>query len=166
MRIPLPTYDEILQLPARLEGPVPPEFIDTNSHMNIVRYLELGGKALRQRCYDEFGMSGYETRGLSRFVLEHHLTYQAEVLEAEIVSVHVRLIAHSDKALHAVSLIVNRTRQLLACTVESTLLNIDMSARKSSPFPDDVALLLGAALKTDDLDWQAPLCGAMGVSRR
>lgn len=157
-----------MELPAQLEITVPPEFIDENGHMNIGRYLEVGGRGLWRRCQDELGMpESYITdRGLSSFTAEHHLTYLSEMLEGEQVSVHVRLIARSDKVFHAISLIVNQTRQRLACVMEAMIVHMDMGPRRPSPFPDDVASLLDAGLKADDLAWPAPLSGSMGVQRK
>jgi acyl-CoA thioester hydrolase len=163
----VPTYEQVDQLPRHLERTVPAEFIDENGHMNIGRYLELGGKALWQRCQRELGMPEdyIERRGLSTFTAEHHLTYHAELLEGHDVSVRVRLVERSAKAIHAVSLVVDETNRRLACTMESTAVHIDMASRRPVDFPGDVAALIDAGLAADDRPWPAPLCGAMGVRR-
>jgi acyl-CoA thioester hydrolase len=162
-----PTYDQVLDLPATLVRTVPADFIDENGHMNIGRYLELGGTALWRRCQDELGMPAdyITTRGLSTFTAEHHLTYVSEMLEGEEASVHVRLVERSAMVLHAVSIIVNTTQQRLACVMESTTVHMDMTLRRPAPFPDDVAALLDAGLKADDMAWPAPVSGSMGVRR-
>ncbi|MFC5677202.1 thioesterase family protein [Aeromicrobium endophyticum] len=164
----VPTYDELDQLPRHLARTVPAEFIDDNGHMNIGRYLELGGKALWQRCQRELGMPEdyIERRGFSTFTAEHHLTYHSELLEGDDVSVRVRLVARSAKVLHAVCLIVDETNRRLACTMETTAVHMDMTERRPVDFPDDVAALIDAGLAADDRPWPAPLCGAMGVRRR
>ncbi|WP_159085922.1 thioesterase family protein [Aeromicrobium chenweiae] len=164
----LPTYDQVLELPAQIERVVPDEFIDLNGHMNIGRYLELGGTALWSRCRTDLGMGDeyISARGMSTFTAEHHLTYLAEIVQDEEVSVHVRLVERSDKVLHTVTLIANRTREQLSCVVEATLVHMDMSTRRPTPYPEDVAALIDTGLKADDLAWPAPLCGAMGVRRR
>ncbi|MCD9200147.1 thioesterase family protein [Aeromicrobium wangtongii] len=161
----VPTYEQVTELPAQTVTVVPSEYIDENGHMNIGRYFELGGRALWDRCIDELGMDeDYLTaRGMSTFTAEHHLRYFAEILQGQEASVHVRLIARSDKVLHGTSLIVNRTTRRLACTMEFTVIHIDMGTRRPTPFPEDVAGLLDTALKADDLAWPAPVCGAMGV---
>lgn len=165
--IPLPSYEQVLELPAQRVQVIPPEFIDLNGHMNIGRYLHLGAEGLWQRCSTDLAMgeSYIPERGMTNFTAEHHLRYLAEVLEGEEVSTHVRLISRSSKVLHGMALIVNRTRQQLACTVEVTLVHIDMASRRTTPFPDDIAPLVDAAIKADDLDWPAPVCGAMGAHR-
>ncbi|MBD8607524.1 thioesterase family protein [Aeromicrobium sp. CFBP 8757] len=136
--------------------------------MNIGRYLELGGTALWLRCQRELGMPDdyIAQRGLSTFTAEHHLTYHSEVLEGHDVSVRVRLVGRSGKVLHAVCLIVDETHRRLACTMETTIVHMDMTSRRPVDFPDEVAALIDAALEADDVSWPAPVCGAMGVRRR
>nr|MCW2728017.1 3-hydroxybutyryl-CoA dehydratase [Aeromicrobium sp.] len=166
MSIPLPTFEQVLELPAQIDRVVPPEYIDLNGHMNIGHYLLLGAEGLWLRCTDlEMGDTYIPERGLSNFTAEHHIRYFAEVLEGERVSTHVRLLDRSDKVLHAIALIVNRSRQQLACTVEVTLVHMDMASRRSTSFPDDIAPLVDAAIKADDLGWPAPVCGSMGARR-
>lgn len=168
MSTPFPTYEQVLELPAQIERVVPDEFIDLNGHMNIGRYLELGGTALWLRCQDDLGMPKdyIDRRGMSTFTAEHHLTYLAEIVQGEEVSAHVRLVERSDKVLHSATLIVNRSRESLACVVEATLVHMDMTNRRPVSYPDDVAPLIDAGIAADDLSWPAPLCGAMGVRRR
>jgi acyl-CoA thioester hydrolase len=164
----VPTYEQVDEVPRHLERVVPADYIDENGHMNIGRYLELGGTALWLRCQRELGMPEdyIEQRGLSTFTAEHHLTYHAEMLEGHDVSVRVRLVARSAKVLHAVCLVVDETNRRLACTMETTVVHMDMTQRRPADFPDDVAALIDAALVADERSWPAPLCGAMGVRRR
>ncbi|MFI5430270.1 thioesterase family protein [Aeromicrobium sp. UC242_57] len=168
MSISIPTYDQIMELPAQIDRPVPPEFIDENGHMNIGRYLELGANALWARLQNDLGITTeyVQSRGLSTFTAEHHLTYLSEMLEGEQVSVHVRLVGRSDKALHSVALVVNQTQQRLACIMESVIIHIDMGPRRPVEFPADIVPLLDAGLKSDDLVWPAPVNGSMGVRRK
>lgn len=164
----LPTYDQVVELPAQISRSVPAEFIDENGHMNIGRYLLLGGEALWKRSLADLGMDEdyIPSRGMSTFTAEHHLQYFSEMLEGTDVSVRVRLLERSDKVFHAVSLVVDESQRRLSCVVEATIVHIDMTTRRPTPFPDDVAALLDVALKADALDWPAPVCGAMGVRRR
>jgi acyl-CoA thioester hydrolase len=166
--ISLPTYEQAAELPAQIDRAVPPEFIDDNGHMNIGRYLELGGRALWTRCIDDLGMGRdyIRDRGMSTFTAEHHIQYFAELLEGQHVTARVRLLARSDKALHAVSLIVDESSRRLACVVETIVVHMDMTTRRPTPFPDDVAEQVDAALKVDDVGWSAPVCGSMGIRSR
>ncbi|MET0766818.1 MAG: thioesterase family protein [Aeromicrobium sp.] len=168
MSISLPTYQQVVELPAQIERVVPPEFIDENGHMNIGRYFQLGGEALWTRCVGDLGMDDdyISDRGMSTFTAEHHIQYFSELLEGDAVSSRVRLLARSDKVLHALTMIVDETRHRLACVVETTIVHIDMTTRRPVAFPDDIAALVDTALKADDLDWPAPVCGSMGIRRR
>ena len=168
VRTDAPTYDQITELPAQTALTVPSSFIDENGHMNIGRYLEVGGEGMWRRTQRDLGMPDtYITeRGFSTFTAEHHIQYFAEILEGEEVSVHVRLIERSDKVLHMAALIANRTKQQFSSMVEATVVHIDMSTRRPTPYPADIAELLDAAIKSDDRTWRLPLSGSMGVRRR
>jgi acyl-CoA thioester hydrolase len=164
----VPTYDQVVDLPAQTRRTVPSEFIDENGHMNIGRYLQLGGEALWSRCLGDLGMDRryIPDRGMSTFTAEHHIQYFTEILEGREVSVRVRLLERSDKVAHAIAFIVDETEQRLSCVVETTLVHIDMTSRRPTPFPEDIAALIDLALKNDAVDWPAPVCGSMGVRRR
>lgn len=168
MSTPLPTYEQILELPAQVTREVPPEYIDQNGHMNIGRYLDLGGEAMWLRCEQDLGMGTdyILERGMSTFTAEHHLRYLSELREGDQVSVHTLLIAASAKITHCMSLIVDRTHERLACIMEIILVHMDMTTRRPTPFPGDVAELVAAGIKADDLGWPVPLSGSMGIRKR
>lgn len=164
----LPTVDEVLQLPAAREGVVPPEYLDENDHMNIGRYLEEASLGLWQRTI-ELGMGPeyLEERRLTTFTAEHHLSYLSELRLGDALSVHVRLLERSDKVLHTITFVVDRTHGRLAATCEATLVHVGFDTRRPEPFPDDVRAALDAEVAASDaLDWAAPVCGVMGVRRR
>ena len=167
MSIPLPTYDQVIELPAQTTQLVPPEFIDVNGHMNITRYLEVGATGWWTRSTNDLTMGdAYVTeRGLTTFTAEHHIRYLSEMLEGDEMSTHTRVIARSDKVLHSMSIIANRTRERVSCILELTQLHIDISTRRPTAFPDDIATRIDVALKADDVAWPAPVCGVMGVRR-
>lgn len=164
----VPSYEQLDSLPRHLERVVPAEFIDENGHMNIGRYFELSSTAMWHRCQHELGMpaSYIEERGLSTFTAEQHLTYHGEMREGDDVSVRIRLVARSTKVLHAVCLVVDDTSRRLACTMEATMIHMDMRQRRPVEFPPDVADLIDEALRADERPWPAPLSGSMGVRRR
>jgi len=166
--IPLPTCHQVLELPALIARPVPPEYLDENHHMNIGRYLEVASYALWE-CTTTIGMgSSYiDERNLSTFTAEHHLRYLSELRLGDELSAHVRLIERSDKVLHSITFLVDRSRDVLSCTVEATLLHVDMTTRRATPFPDDIAKGLdGLIAEHGALDWSAPVSGTMGIRRR
>jgi len=164
----VPTLDEVLQLPATREGTVPPEYLDENDHMNIGRYLEEASLGL-WRLTIELGMGPeyIEQRRQTTFTAEHHLSYLSELRLGDAISVHPRLLERSDKVLHTITFVVDRTRGRVAATCEATLVHVGFDTRRPEPFPGDVLPDLDAEIaRSQALDWAAPVCGVMGVRKR
>lgn len=164
----LPPVDQVLALPSEWSIVIPDEFTDANGHMNIARYMDChsdGGWAY----FGRFGMSEDLARdgGATAFDMEHHITYHREVLTGHEVSVHVRLIDRTDKALHSVQFLVNRTTSELANMHEAIAVSVDLRTRVVAPFPEQAALLLDAQLEQDRrLPWAPPLSGSMALRSR
>lgn len=162
---PFPSLDQVLALPSRFSTVVPEEFIDGNGHMNIARYMQLhsdGGWAY----FAEIGMSEESARagGPTTFDVEHHIVYRREVHAGDEVSVHVRVIGRSERALHSLQFLVNRTRGEVANTHEALSLCVDLSTRRLTTFSDELARDIDAQLAVDQaLDWEPPLSGTMSV---
>ena len=163
----LPTYEQITQLPARVEQVVPPEFIDENGHMNIRHYFDAASHALWYLNI-ALGMDeSYNTeRKLSLFTVEQHLRYFSEMNLGDRFTVHGRLLERTTKVLHGMSFVVSPEAEALACTFEATYIHVDMTTRRSVEIPDDMAAAFDAEIaRGDELGWSAPVCGAMGVHR-
>jgi acyl-CoA thioester hydrolase len=163
----LPTYDQITQLPARVEQVVPPEFIDENGHMNIRHYFDAASHAL---WYLNIALGMDESynvdRGLSLFTVEQHLRYYSEMNLGDRFTVHARLLERSGKVLHGMAFVVSPDSESLACTFEATYIHVSMTTRRSVPIPDDLAARFDDEIaRGDKLGWAAPVCGAMGVHR-
>lgn len=168
MSIPLPSYEQVLELPAEIQRRVPPEYLDENDHMNIGRYLEVTSVALWDAT-TAIGMGApyIEQRQLTTFTVEHHLRYFSELRLGDEMSAHVRLLERTEKALHGMMVLVDRTRQVLSFTCEVMLVHVDMADRRPSSFPDDIATELDRLIaEHNDVSWPAPVSGAMGVRRR
>src|SRR5690554_5305923 len=98
-----PSVAHIRELPASLEGSVTDDLIDENGHMNVRHYFnlqELAGVAM----FNQLGVDeSYPARtGFGVFTLEQHVTYLSECLPNEKFSVHLRLVALSDKTMHTI----------------------------------------------------------------
>lgn len=164
--IPTPTYAQVLKLPATLSRTVPEEFIDTNGHMNIGRYLEVSAWGLWESTKPAgLGKDYIETRNFSTFTAEHHLRYLSELQLGDELTVHPRMLQRSDKVMHSITFVLDRTREVLAATCEAVLIHVDMGTRRPAAFPADIAVGLDALLKEHDVAWPAPVCGSMGVRR-
>lgn len=162
-----PTYEQVLELPATSEQRVPVEFLDENDHMNISHYFQMCARAMGDFCTTVGIGDDYPTRrGSMVFTAEQHLRYLAEVRVDEDLSVHVRPIERSAKALLAMAFLANRTTRRVACTFEASLVHVDMQTRRPSDLPDDIARTIDAVLTENVFDWAAPVCGVMGVRTR
>jgi len=165
--IAMPTLDQILAMPALVEGTITPDFIDANGHMNIRYYLDAGAESADRLCRRVGIDDAYRgERRMGVFTVEHHLRYLAEMREGGEFSVHTRALERSDKAAHLLAFIVDRTGGRLACTMEIVLVHVGMDTRRPTPFPADVAAGWDElTFESDGVDWPAPVCGAMGVRR-
>ncbi|MFV0462531.1 MAG: thioesterase family protein [Nostocoides sp.] len=161
-----PSIDGVRVLPLAYERVVPEHFTDANGHMNIVRYMQVHNSAA-WNYLGRFGLGKDDARQgrAGIFDIEHHVRYLREIHVGDHVAVHTRLLARSDKGLHAMQFLVNMTRNELANTLEWVSLSVDMSTRRSAPFPPNVGALLDAQLLIDQaLNWPVPAAGAMGLS--
>ena len=75
-----------------------------------------------------------------------------------------RPVDRGNRALHLATVILNTTREQIACVTESMLVHVDFSTRRPVPFPDDVAAVLDASL-AEAAGLRLPLSGALGIRR-
>lgn len=162
-----PTFDQVAALPTIVEATVPEEWIDENGHMNINHYFDIGGDGSWTFCRNLGLQDLYEAdppTGL--FTTENHITYLSELRLGEELSAHVRCVDVGPRSVHLITIVLDRTHERVAAVHEVVLVHVDMTARKAAPFPDHFREALESAVAADrELDWPAPLCGAMGVRR-
>ena len=165
MRPVMPSLDELRQMTPCHETVIPRDWEDWNGHVNVQYYM---------RLYDDAGWPWFEEAGItldfiksgqgSIFDMVHHINYLAEINVGERVAVYGRLGGRSEKRIHTVWFIVNETQGILANACEFLTSFVDLSTRKSAPWPDDVAAKFDAMLERDRrLNWAPPLCGAIAV---
>jgi acyl-CoA thioester hydrolase len=125
------------------EGQVIPEWIDINGHMNVAYYV-LAFDYATDKLFDFIGVGGnyLEVRGLSMFALEAHVTYQRELHLGDPLRVTTQLLGFDAKRLHFFHRMYHGTEDFLAATSEWLGMHIDMEARRSAPFPDDISARL------------------------
>lgn len=127
---------------APLEAPlqhVLPEWIDYNGHMNIAYYSLVFDKALDWFC-DRLGC-GWDYTKLgqgSLFALEAHLVYAREVKQGDPLRVTFQLIDHDAKRMHIFEQMYHAEEGYLAATMEQMAMHVDLTTRRSGPWPDDV----------------------------
>jgi acyl-CoA thioesterase FadM len=149
--------------PVCLRAKVPEEYRDSNGHMNVRWYIALFDDA-GDTLHDWMGVTPayHAAHNTGTMDLEYHVNFVGEVLPGEDVVVYVRLVGWSAKRLHYVMFMVNATRRKLAAILECINSFVDLRDRRAAAWPPEVAAKLAAAVETDgQLDWAAPLSGAM-----
>jgi acyl-CoA thioester hydrolase len=165
MPVPMPTVEQVDELPILMERRIPPEWQDLNGHVNVRHYLELYDAA-SWPMLEQFGLDEriFLERRQGLFDLEHHLWYRAELHVGDLVSVHSRFVARSVKRFHGVMFIVNRTRSQLASAFEYVSTGADLEARRTAPLPERFAAELDRVISVHArLGWPPPLCGVMSA---
>lgn len=159
-----PTYDEISTLPAHARQSVPAAFEDLNGHLNIRHYLGIASEGLDESLVEVGIPTDWRRTGRAVFSAEHHLTYFSELRTGDEVSVRVRLVGRSERAVHVLVYLVDEGRQQVSYVMEEIFLCIDMESRTTTPWADDVAALLDAKVAEHaDLPFAAALSGSMAL---
>ncbi|MBC7629877.1 thioesterase family protein [Aeromicrobium sp.] len=164
----LPSFENILQIPATFDQQVEPEFIDENGHMNIGDYFRLGSWAMWKNTQAAGVDREYvDELQLTLFTAEQHIRYYSELRLGDRFTVHSRILERSARVVHGMSFIVDQETSSLACTLEATLVHVSTATRRTVDISDEVASALDVMIaESDALGWAAPVCGAMGVRRR
>jgi acyl-CoA thioester hydrolase len=161
----IPSVAEVTQLPSSHTHVVTQDWADGNGHVNMARYLSLHDQALWP--YNAgLGMDAryrdVDRRGL--FTLEQHLTYHAEVLVGDAVTVHCRLLERTSKLIRGISFVLNTTRGELANTMEFVTANVDLDQRRVIEFSDDIAANLDRELEAHrSLGWTASISRGLSL---
>ncbi len=118
---------------------VEPEWIDYNGHLNMAYY-----NVLFDRCVDQ----GFEMLGLgpdyvkrtnaSFFTLEVHVTYLREIHEGDRVRSTLHLLDYDEKRTHFFQELIHDAEGFVSATSEQMSMHVDMTAKKSAPFPAEV----------------------------
>lgn len=126
-------------------GKVLPEWIDINGHMNVAYYIlafDLAVDTLwgRLGITDEY----IETTQCSTFAVDCHVTYQAELKEAEPYVVTSQILAYDERRIHQFQRMYHAEKEYLAATAEWMNLHVDLSSRRVKPFPESILAELQA----------------------
>jgi acyl-CoA thioester hydrolase len=124
---------------------VRPEYIDANGHMNVGYYTLLFDKALdlpwaRLGIYSELILK----TGKSSFALESHITYQRELKEGDPLAFEFQLLDFDAKRIHYFLKMFHAVERYLAATCEQISICVDMSTRRSTPWPETSLGLIAA----------------------
>jgi len=162
-RAELPTLEQLRQLPRCHTETIPYDYIDAYGHMNVRFYFAMWEKGahgfMKHLGADVHAML---ERGRGNWVLRQVVDYIAEVGEGDTISVYGRLVGFTPKRLHNKYWMYNETRGSVAASSEVLVTCADLKARRTAPFPDDMAAGIRARLaEFEALSWDAPVSGAI-----
>ncbi|WP_248582691.1 thioesterase family protein [Nocardioides sp. InS609-2] len=160
-----PTYDQLLDLPAYVEQPVPMPFEDMNGHLNVRHYLGIASEGLDESLVSLGIPQNWPiSAGHACFSAEHHCTYLTELRTGDMMSARVRLLGRSDRAAHALVYLLDETHGQVSYVMEEIFLHIDMSTRRTAPWPEDVAANIDRRVAEDaDLPFPASTSGCLAL---
>jgi len=79
-----------------------------------------------------------KSHNASFYTLEAHVTYVAELHEGDPVRVSSRIVDFDAKRVHAFQELHHAEKGFLSATSETMTLHVDLAAKRSAPFPDEV----------------------------
>jgi len=134
--------DETLLRPAPFLASVmqiEPQWIDYNGHLNMAYYNVMFDRAIDE-LWLKLGIGpGYmKERQGSTFTAECHVRYLREIHLGDPVQVSVLLVGADEKRLHTFEEMRHASEGWLSATSENMTIHIDMTARKTAPFPQDI----------------------------
>ena len=141
------------------------EWTDRNAHVNI-RYLLTVFDDAGDAFYPTVGLddASHRSRESGTMDLEHHTHFIREVCAGDKLAVYLRIVGVGPKRFHYVMFLVNQSTDQLASIFECVNTFVDLAARKSAAWPEEVrSHLLSLLAKHTAVSWPAPLCGSMSV---
>lgn len=119
---------------------VEPGWIDYNGHMNMAYYHVLFDRAVDE-AYELLGVgpSYLQQRGHSTVAAEVHVRYLRELHAGDPVRVTFQLLGHDAKRMHYFEQLFHAHEGWMSATSENMALHVDMAAKKTAPFPADIA---------------------------
>ena len=147
---------------------VEPEWIDYNGHMNMAYYTVLFDQCIDE-VFDGFGLGPdyIKARGASYFTLEMHVHYVREVHLEDPLRVSLHLLDYDAKRCHYYQEMFHETEGWLAAASEFMCMHVDMEAKKSAPFPEDILTNIDAMYQQHKhLPWPDRVGQVMGIRRK
>ena len=158
-----PTIDQLEMLSLFHREKIPDGYLDLMGHMNIQFYVKLFDAAAWE-LLRQLGMTEAYAREQQNgmFALRQVIDYVAEVHVGETVAVRSRVNGRSAKRLHFTHFMINETTGKLAATMEVLSSHADLTIRRTSPFPPELATHIDALLaEQQQLPWQPHFSGAI-----
>ncbi len=137
---PVPFLSSVMQ--------IEPLWIDYNGHLNMAYYNVMFDRALDE-LWLRFGIGPdyKKARHGSTFTAECHVRYLREIHLGDPVQISMLLVEADEKRLHTFEELRHATEGWLSATSETIHIHIDMTARKTAPFPPDIRARIEAVAK-------------------
>ncbi|WP_341368530.1 carnitine 3-dehydrogenase [Yoonia sp. BS5-3] len=129
-------------LPVTVDRTVPQSWTDYNGHMNEAHYVEASAQAT-DRFMEMIGADAeYVAGGQSYFTVENHVCYLDEMNEGDRLTITTQVLMGEGKRLHLFHRLLTAAGDV-AATVETMLLHVDLTTRRTSLPSEAVAERLG-----------------------
>ena len=154
---------DLSALPITHKTVIPEDYIDLMGHMNVMWYTHLFGKATGS-IFQQVGLNRdyFEANHAGTFALKQLFTYLVEVRLGEEITIRTRVLGRSLKRLHVMHFMSKGEPEVLASTNEFLAAHVDMTIRRTSPFPPTIAAAIDRlAAEHAALGWLPPVSGAM-----
>jgi acyl-CoA thioester hydrolase len=127
---------------------IEPQWIDYNGHLNMAYYNVMFDRAIDELWLElGIGPAYMRERKGSTFTAECHVRYLREIHLGDPVQVSILLVAADEKRLHTFEELRHASEGWLSATSENMTIHIDMTARKTAPFPPDIRARIEAVTK-------------------
>jgi acyl-CoA thioester hydrolase len=122
---------------------VEPGWIDYNGHLNMAYYNVLFDRAVDE-AYELLGcgLAYLEATRHSTFTAEAHIRYLRELHAGDPVRVTLQLLDFDSKRMHYFEQLVHAEEGWLSATSENMVLHVDVTAKKTAPFPGAITARL------------------------
>ena len=147
---------------------VPPEWIDYNGHMNVAYYVMAFDKALDE-VFDALGMGIelVEKHRMGPMALASQVHYVDELLEGQHFYCEFQALDADHKRVHFIAVMHHVEKATVAATMESLSMNVDLEARRSANYPEDVLARVTALREAHAGLPRPPQAGAtIGIRRK
>lgn len=138
-RVPLKIESTSANLPVTYRGVVYPWQCDHMGHMNVTWYT---GK-FDEATWNFFALLGItpayirdQKHGIAG--LQQNTAYKRELSPGDLVFVRSKVLEVRPKVIRILHELVNSEKDEVAATSELTVVHMNLTTRKSSPYPDDV----------------------------
>jgi acyl-CoA thioester hydrolase len=131
MTIPTPFVSSLQQ--------VEDQWIDYNGHFNMAYYNVIFDRAADEAfLWLGMGPDYVKASNCSYFTLEAHITYLRELHAGDTVVVETQFLDSDTKRVHYAQRMLHQTEGWLSCVVEVMVSHVDLGAKKTAPFPEEM----------------------------